>query len=131
MHEATIACAILDHAVRRLSMLSQPAVISAVYLRVGEFRNVDPESLKFAFNALRNSYQNLADCQLIVEIVPAKALCHANGHEYHAVPESLYRCNKCASGIGHLRTGEELDITGITIIDNETTEKDDYARTHH
>jgi hydrogenase nickel incorporation protein HypA/HybF len=51
MHEMGIANSVLD-AVRQESELRHGARVSKVGVRIGEFAAVDPESLRFCFEAL-------------------------------------------------------------------------------
>lgn len=122
MHETAIAGAILEKVTERLSNFSRQAEAGSVKVQVGTFRNVDPESLSFAFDSLKMLNPALTGCILNLEVIQAVALCADNEHEYAALPDNLYRCNICDSGMGRLIKGEELDITGITIIEVDQTE---------
>jgi hydrogenase nickel insertion protein HypA len=127
MHETTIARAIAEKVASRCEKMAPSTKASAVTVQVGTFRNVDPESLAFAFECLKNVYPALTECQLNLEIVQARAVCKDHNHEYEAKPENLFRCYICDSGIGKLIKGEELDITSITITEAEETEKMSHA----
>lgn len=115
MHEATIAKAILDSISDRLTGLQQTSKASSVNVRVGEFRNVDPDSLSFAFDSLKKNYQGCTTCALNLELIEARALCKDGRHEYRANADNAYRCPECNSVIGAMVAGEELDITKIMV----------------
>ena len=131
MHEATIAVSILDHVMSRVNRSPEPVVAEVVSVRIGEFRNVDPESLTFAFNSLKIDFPNCESCLLELQTIEATATCRVNKHRYHASPANAYRCSQCDSGIGKLLTGEELDITAITLAVENVTEGKQNARVHH
>lgn len=115
MHEAAIAKAILDRISEHLTGLQQASNASSVSVRVGEFRNVDPDSLSFAFDSLKQNYQACKTCALNLELVEARALCKDARHEYRASADNAYRCPDCSSAIGAMVSGEELDITKIMV----------------
>lgn len=128
MHEATIAVSILDHLVSRIDRSIQPVVAEAVYVSLGEFRNVDPESLKFAFDSLKREFPSCESCYLELKTIKATAVCRVNEHTYHASPMNAFRCEQCGSGIGRLVSGEELDITAITLTEKNNMEVMQNAR---
>lgn len=108
MHEATIANNILGIIARHLS--EHPgSVADSVSVRIGEFRNVDDQSLRFAFEALRQDHPGCEDCILSVDKVPALARCIQSGHEYCPQVDRAFRCH-CGSAMGALVQGEELDV---------------------
>ena len=131
MHEATIAVSILDHITSRINSSAETVVAEVVCVRIGEFRNVDPESLTFAFNSLKLEFPSCESCLLELQTVEAMATCRANKHRYHANPSNAFRCSRCGSGIGMLLTGEELDITAITLAVENSMEAKHNAWVHH
>ncbi len=114
MHEAAVANAILEHVERRLADADE-AVVASVHVRIGEFSNVDPESLRFAFDSLKSSCAICREATLVVESAPAFAVCSEGGHRYRILPEHAYRCTECGGGISKLVAGDELDITGLEL----------------
>lgn len=115
MHETTIAKAILDRICDRLTGLQKTSNANAVSVRIGEFRNVDPDSLSFAFDSLKQNYQACRTCALNLELIEARALCKDARHEYRASADNAYRCPDCNSVIGAMVSGKELDITKIVV----------------
>lgn len=115
MHEATIANSILEIVANRLESVGPQASALSVEILCGEFRNVDPESLLFAFDSMKELHRSLADCCLEINIIPASAKCKDNDHVYRPMYELAYRCPVCDSGIGKLVQGEELDVVNVTI----------------
>jgi hydrogenase nickel insertion protein HypA len=113
MHEATIASNILDVIATRVAQHPHTRARSITVL-IGAFRNVDEESLCFAFDALKEDYPGCARCQLIVESTSLLAHCVEHHHLYQPHPEQLYRC-ECGSGMGDIVRGQELDVLQCTL----------------
>lgn len=93
----------------------QNEAIKSIKVRIGAFRNVDPESLLFAFQSLKGESDLTRDCDLLIEPVSAVARCSISGHEYHPLAEEYYCCTICGGGIGELICGKELDIVEVKI----------------
>lgn len=117
MHEAAIAKNILESLQKRLQTLPGGSQITDVEIRVGEFRNVDPESLQFAFNGLRKHYASCEQCALKIEMRTAMARCALADHLYQPRLDNGFRCTECGGGIKMLEEGEELHITGYSVIE--------------
>lgn len=117
MHEASIAESILQIASKRLQQTENTDRIISVHVLLGEFRNVEPESLQFAFDSLKTFYDGLEDCKLILELVETRAYCQGpDRHMYSPTFETHYCCEKCGSGMGELICGEELEIIKISLL---------------
>lgn len=118
MHEATIAQLILLRSIEIASIKNEPIV--SIRIRVGRFRNVDPESLLFAFQSLKREYDPTTNAELSIESVSALARCSIGGHQYHPSADDYYCCTICGGGIGELLNGKELEIIAVetTINDN-------------
>ncbi|MBY0552500.1 MAG: hydrogenase maturation nickel metallochaperone HypA [Candidatus Obscuribacterales bacterium] len=115
MHEATIAHSILEIVTDKYKATPHSRGALKVNIIVGEFRNVDLESLQFAFDNLRPLYSGCAACQLKAELVEAKALCLNHGHRFSPRYNTGFQCPDCGGPIGKLICGEELDVIGITL----------------
>ena len=116
MHEAAIAKSILDLVERKVSATPVQSAVSKVRVRIGEFRNLDPESLLFAFDALKETYKCCSNCDLSFEMVPLKVRCSLEGHEYAPNPSKGFKCDRCSGGIGLVLSGQELDLIGYTLV---------------
>lgn len=122
MHEATIAQFILEKS-RQISRreiakideseeAEDQLVIANVCIRVGEFRNVELESLVFAFDALKKDDFLTEQASLEIEFIRMVALCK-NGHRYHPDAEDFFACPECNQGIETILEGKELEITNV------------------
>lgn len=128
MHEATVAKSILDLVAVKLQNTPEASAAVGVQVAIGEFRNVDFDSLQFAFDNLKQDYRGCGECVLHPTLIQAVASCHVGRHNYHPEMASAFACNQCASGIGKLISGTELDVIGITLEARNTAEDDNNAR---
>lgn len=115
MHEAKIASLILQKAALQASSCQNILKVQKIELAVGKFRNVDVESLQFAFNALKEDFPLLIESILEVHEIEPIALCKANGHDYVVDLQKNFACPKCGSGVGSLQSGKELEIQKILL----------------
>jgi hydrogenase nickel insertion protein HypA len=129
MHEAAIAKSILEIVGQRLQSLGAVANAQSVEVLFGEFRNVDPESVSFAFDNMKAMFPGCSECQLSINTVAAAAHCKDNAHQYRPQAENAYRCPTCGSGIGRLLQGEELDVVNVVVeIERHDKETKQHAR---
>ncbi len=127
MHEATIAQSILDIATKRFSETPEAESVSTIKIMLGEFRNIDWQSLQFAFDNLKSNYNCCKDSELQAQFIMTSAECCQCGDVYHPDIAEAFRCTKCGGGIGKLISGEELDIVSI-ILEANTKDENNYAR---
>ncbi|MFP4483082.1 MAG: hydrogenase maturation nickel metallochaperone HypA, partial [Thermovirgaceae bacterium] len=95
--------------------------INAVYLRVGEMRQVIPEIMHFAFDiTIRETA--LEGSQLFLEEVPLKKKCKACGHVWTEGDEALFLCENCGSADVELLEGMELEIESLEVEETDAEE---------
>lgn len=123
MHEAAIAKSILEIVLQRLQSVAASATAQSVSVLFGEFRNVDAESVTFAFDNMKMMYAGCSACQLSVNTITAAAYCKDNHHKYRPQATNAYRCPECGSGVGKLCQGEELDVVNV-VVEIDQTEGD-------
>ncbi|ELS50914.1 hydrogenase maturation nickel metallochaperone HypA [Streptomyces viridochromogenes] len=111
MHELSIATAIVEQA-GELARADGADAVSAVTVRVGELSGVVPEALDFAFEVARDGTA-LAGARLVVEPVPARAWCEPCAEEFAVGMPPFFWCPACDRPSTALRSGRELEITGI------------------
>lgn len=114
MHEASIAEYILSLVEKRVENEGSGFEGTAVTVKVGEFRNVDPESLGFAFDSIKGSFASCRNCHLEIVFIEAKAVCSA-AHSFRPSCENQFSCPICGAGVKQFKAGEELDIVKIVI----------------
>lgn len=112
MHEVGIAASVLDAV--RIEVSARPgARATVVALRIGELAGVDPESLRFGFDALVKE-SDLEPLRLEVEYVPRAQHCLECDTRFNADRYTL-TCPACGSLRSETVSGEELDIAWIEL----------------
>ena len=119
MHELGLMSGVLDVVARSARQAGAARVLS-VSLRIGDMAEVNDESLRFAWEVLRDEDPLTAAAELAVEYVRPRSLCVDCGHEF-AHDRFHLRCPVCGSAETTLLSGRELDIVGIDI---ETPDED-------
>ncbi|MBX9695908.1 MAG: hydrogenase maturation nickel metallochaperone HypA [Cyanobacteria bacterium] len=89
--------------------------IARIAVRIGQFRNVDPESLQFVFDTLRKDFEMTEQSVLDIELVSTEAVCRGARHHFHPSMDNFYSCTICQSGIDEIVAGNELDIVSIDV----------------
>lgn len=92
--------------------------ISRVHLRVGDFTCVEPASLVFAFDAVKQG-TFLAEAELAIESVPLVAFCHGCQSQYQPELGLHYACPTCEAPLNDIRSGRELKISHIEYQENQ------------
>ncbi len=128
MHESAIAKSILEIVQTRLQSLRSNAVALKVSVILGEFRNVEAESVQFAFDNMKVFYSGVENCQLEASTIVSLAKCKDSDHKYHPEPQLAYRCPLCGAGIGRLLQGEELDVVNVVVELDSVGKEKEHAR---
>jgi len=107
MHELSIAGAVMDTALRH----AEDRRVLLVTLRVGQLRQVVPDTLAFYFEMVaRDTLVEGARLEQVV--VPVRMRCEACAHEWE--PELRFRCPEC-DGAGEVLAGDELQVDSIEV----------------
>jgi hydrogenase nickel incorporation protein HypA/HybF len=85
--------------------------VERVEVRIGHFRQVVPDSLRFSWELLTDG-SDLAGCELVIDHVPAVVLCQACG-DRTTLDLPIMLCQACESSQVTLETGEEFLIVSI------------------
>ena len=121
MHEMSIVEALLEAVQRACAdAMRCEARVLAVHVRVGQLRQVVPETLQFCYEAATRDTV-LAGSQLEIEKVPATARCRECRAEF-AVEENWFECPRCQSAGAELLTGRELDLISIELEEQQEME---------
>jgi hydrogenase nickel incorporation protein HypA/HybF len=111
VHELSIADAIARTALRH----ARGSRVTRVTVRVGHLRQVVPETLLFAWEAVaRVTGPQLEHAQLEVEHVPAAVACRACGQR-STLDVPVLRCGACGGAEVDLLGGEELLVVSIEL----------------
>ena len=112
MHELGIVQGTLDLAIST-AQKSGAREIHLVRMRVGALAGVVPDSMTFAFEALRKG--TMADkATLEIESIPAVYWCEKCASEFQ-VEDWNRECPKCSQPSLELRRGRELELTSMEV----------------
>jgi hydrogenase nickel incorporation protein HypA/HybF len=112
MHEMGIAYSVFD-AVTKEMRRHPGQFASKVGVRVGELAALDPEALRFCFEAITRD-TDMQGLELEIEICPLRHRCRDCSHEF-AVRDYDVRCPECASLKTERIGGQELDIAYLEV----------------
>lgn len=112
MHEMGIANSVLDAV--RAEMQRQPGTYPCtVCLRIGEIAAIDPEALRFCFEAITRETE-LEALKLEIEVHPRRHRCHACGRDF-VVHDYLFGCPECGSLQTECISGDELELAYLEV----------------
>jgi hydrogenase nickel incorporation protein HypA/HybF len=112
VHELSIAASILE--TLRVELEARPGVrASSIGLRVGVLSGVDPESLRFGFDALVADTP-LYPLQVHIDLVARRQRCLDCTFEYDVFDHDS-QCPACSSLLSLSIAGDELDIAWIEV----------------
>ena len=86
--------------------------IGSVTLQVGEVSGIMTDLFVDCWNYFRGRHKVLADCELILETIPAVTYCAGCGKTYPTVPQGR-QCPHCGSWETWLQQGNECVIKEI------------------
>lgn len=109
MHELSICQAILDTVDTRAA----GRAVRRVDVRIGHLRQVVPDSLLFSWEMLTEGTE-LADCELVIEHVPAVVRCRSC-HAETTLEFPVLACSACEGHDVELLSGEELQLATIDV----------------
>ncbi len=112
MHELSIATSIVDSVLLEIQRKNLPPV-QTIAVRIGALSSVDPEALRFGFDAIIADTP-LAKTKLEIEFVPVQGKCRACNNEF-AVQDFVFACPSCNSGQIEMTRGDELDIAYLEV----------------
>lgn len=112
MHEVSL-CSQLAAAVSRATGARQ---VDAVFVKVGQLRQVVPETLHHAWTFVVRGTR-LEGASLHLDSVPAVLACDDCGRTARIGPELGFGCRACGSARTHLISGEEFVLTAVDVHD--------------
>lgn len=116
MHEIGIANSILE-AVRAEVATHANQVPVKVGVRIGELAAIDPDALRFGFEALTRETE-LGSLQLEIELCPVRYSCSECGMDFAAV-EFDSRCPQCDSERTQFLSGDQLELAYLEMEEHE------------
>jgi hydrogenase nickel incorporation protein HypA/HybF len=116
MHELGIAQSVID-AVQTESARHSGAKPSKVAVRIGELSAIDPDALRFSFDALIRE-SDLEGMVLEIQVCPRRHRCDGCGAEFD-VKDFDFRCPQCGSTRNECISGEELELAYLELEEHE------------
>src|SRR6266581_4361663 len=118
MHELGIANSILE-AVRTETARHTGAEPQKVGVRIGALAAVDPDALRFCFEALTRETE-LESLELAIEMCPRKQRCVRCGAEFN-VNEFEFLCPQCGEEQTEFISGDQLEIAYLELEEHGPT----------
>lgn len=116
MHEAGIMESALVIIGREADAHGAPQ-LARVVMRVGAISGVEPEALRFAFEAL--SLGTAAEgAELVIEQVLASAHCIRCNCDFAIDRGFLFECPECRDFSGDVRSGRELELARLEFFES-------------
>jgi len=116
MHELGIAQSVID-AVQAETKRHPGAKPSKVAVRIGELSAIDPDALRFSFEALIRDSE-LEGMDLEIQVCPRRHRCLDCGTEFD-VKDYDFRCSQCGSTCNECISGEELELAYLELEEHE------------
>ena len=114
MHESSLAINIIDIAQTQCKERSC-TMVDSVTIRLGKASGVLPESLEFAFNALKENTV-AAKAKLIFEIIPVGGTCGSCNKQFESKDAPyILACPHCGSTTFEITKGREMEIVSLEI----------------
>jgi hydrogenase nickel incorporation protein HypA/HybF len=109
VHELSLAGAVIDTAERHAGGRQ----VTVVRLRLGELRQVVPDSLAFYFGHVARG--TLCEgAELEYEVIPASLGCGGCGASF-ALEGASFRCPQCGGADVTIQAGNELEVESIEV----------------
>jgi len=112
MHESSIAHSIIE-IIDEQCAEQGCSIVDALTVRLGKATGVMPESLQFAFDALKEPTK-ARNAKLTIEIVPIGGVCKTCNKEFD-VPDVqfIFACPHCSSNDFEVTRGREMEIVDM------------------
>lgn len=115
MHELALSGAVLNTVVKHAGSRR----VRVVSLRIGQLRQVVPETLEFYFQLVARDTV-CEGARLEQQLVQARLRCACCGHEW-TIEIPAFRCQACGGGEVSALSGEELEVESIEIEEETCT----------
>ncbi len=116
MHELSIAVQIVESLEEELAAAQPDATVASVKVTIGAMSGVVPEALTFCWDAATDE-SRLAGSRLEIEFVAASVWCAHCEAERTLTGIAPMLCPVCARPTPDVRSGRELEITSVELLE--------------
>ncbi|MFW6134157.1 MAG: hydrogenase maturation nickel metallochaperone HypA [Elusimicrobiota bacterium] len=113
MHELSIVQSMVNQLQQSLTSEQLPKVES-ISVKVGEFSGIIPDTMSFAFTAIKNETP-FKNSKLDIVTVPFKASCKSCGSTFGMKERFIFICPECNSRDLDILSGKELYIESVEL----------------
>ena len=117
MHELGIAQSVLEAV--QAEAAKRNSKPTKVGLRIGELSAIDPDALRFSFEALTTG-TDLQGLKLEIELCPRRHRCLDCGTEFE-VKDFVFECPRCGANRNEFISGEELQLAYLELEEYESS----------
>ncbi len=118
MHELSIAQNLVE-TVEAAARQANARAVQVVYLRMGVLSGVVKEALLFSYDVAVTGTL-LEGSRLEIETVLLTVYCPTCAATVELPTIQLFRCPRCGTPTGDIRSGRELEIVSVEVPDDET-----------
>lgn len=118
MHEMGIAMELADIALQSIPPDLRGNRVRQIHLQVGQLTAVIPDSLRLCFDLVAK-HTPLEGAELVIDTLPVRVRCNAC-QTSSTLLEPIFICPACQSGNMEILSGRELDITSLSIEEEES-----------
>jgi hydrogenase nickel incorporation protein HypA/HybF len=111
MHELYIANCIIESVSDSLPSDVMPSRVTQVCVQVGQLDAVVPETLKFSFDAIKQSHE-MPRAELQITEIPVRCRCRHCAHEF-GIELPVFICPKCGAAHVDVLRGRGITLTRI------------------
>jgi hydrogenase nickel incorporation protein HypA/HybF len=88
--------------------------IRRIVFQAGRMNAIIPESLTFSFDTIKKYHSNLAEAELVIQILPITVHCQSCGAE-STIDEPEFICQHCSGTEIEMLSGSEMFVESIEI----------------
>ena len=113
MHELSLSSAIVNTVVKH----ADGRRVTLVDLRVGQLRQVIPDTLEFYFEFVARDTV-CEGARLVQQVIDARLRCRGCGHEWE-IEIPAFRCPECGGSDVEIASGNEFEVEAIEVEEAE------------
>lgn len=112
MHEVSIALGIVDE-LKRIARENNAIKITLVKLKIGKMSGIVTDSLKFAFDVIKNEHPIMASAEILIHEIPLVYQCNECSTTFETGDVYFTACTHCSADNVKIISGEEQHIENV------------------